>query len=151
MPKRRLFGLKMTSYVENATSYDKNFFFKIFNTSRGTTFSPTVLPENDIKRVKNRENCQKMRFSYKSYIKSLLNGFLTRLLLTTPLPTTFIGKNLVFLNPCDIPQLKNTVKKFSPPLRFGSPLERRILDTLSWDHTALPRLTDYITIYDNFI
>ena len=119
LPKRRLFGLKMTSYVKNATSYDKKFFFKIFNTSRGTTFSPTVLPENDIKRVKNRENCQKMRFSYKSYIKSLLNGFLTRLLLTTPLATTFIGKNLVFLNPCDIPQLKNIVKKFPPPLDFA--------------------------------
>ena len=110
------------------------FFFKIFNTSRGTTFSPTVLPENDIKRVKNRENCQKMRFSYKSYIKSLLNGFLTRLLLTTPLATTFIGKNLVFLNPCDIPQLKNIVKKF-PPLRFCSPLEC-MLDS-SFEYTKL--------------
>ena len=97
----------------------QKFFFKIFNTSRGTTFSPTALPENDIKRVKNRKNCQKMRFSYKSYIKSLLNGFLTRLLLTTPLATTFIGKNLVFLNPCDIPQLKNIVKKFPPPLDFA--------------------------------
>ena len=129
--KKTSFWAKNDVIRQNATSHDKKIFFKIFNTSRGTTFSPTVLPENDIKRVKNRENCQKMRFSYKSYIKSLLNGFLTRLLLTTPLPTTFIGKNLVFLSPCDLPQLKNIVKKFPPPLRFCSPLERRIFDTLS--------------------
>ena len=114
--------------------YTARIFFKLFNTSRGTTFSPTVLPENDIKRVKNKENCQIMRFPYRSYIKSLLNGFLTRLLLTTPLATTLIGKNLVFRNPCDIPQLKNIVKK-SPPLRFCSTLEC-MLDS-SFEYTKL--------------
>ena len=41
---------KMTSYDKNETSHAKKF-VKIFNMSRGKTFSPTVLPENDFKRV----------------------------------------------------------------------------------------------------
>ena len=49
----------MTSYVKNETSGDKKF-FKIFCSARGTTFSKTLLLENAFKRVKNRENGQKM-------------------------------------------------------------------------------------------
>ena len=41
LPKRHLFGPKMTSYDKNETSHAKKF-LKIFNMSRGTTFSLTV-------------------------------------------------------------------------------------------------------------
>ena len=41
----------MTAYVKNVTSGDKNFFFKIFYSSRGTSFSMTVMPRNDFERV----------------------------------------------------------------------------------------------------
>ena len=59
LPKRRLFGLKMTSYVKMRCHTTKKF-FKIFNTSRGTTFPTTVQPENDIKRVLTTHFCRKL-------------------------------------------------------------------------------------------
>ena len=46
-----------------------NFFFKIFYTSRGTTFSMTVYTENDFKGVIIAKNFKKQDFRHFSFIK----------------------------------------------------------------------------------
>ena len=95
-PKRRVFGPKKDVICQKMWKLQKKIFSKMFHLTTWTTFSPTVLPKNAFKRVKKAKNCQNRPFYYISYIKCLYKGLILKILETTPLPTTFGQKILVF-------------------------------------------------------
>ena len=96
--KRRLFGHKMTSYVEIGVRYDKKFFFNFIYSYYWVISYILFWGKNGVKWVKKLKISKKTCFPYISYIKSLLNVYFTKTSLTTPVPPLFRGQTKVFPN-----------------------------------------------------